>query len=163
MLRRGYSRHGISRAGRGLLVFPFPDIMPGSCVSEIKRIAPRNATNGAVSSGITPIFGFCFIVLARSWQMEELGRVLLYSWRKPLLSSRRASTRQETPPPASFLRAYNSSLISFRTGDACRRIASMPVVVLAFLSADGIERLDPETRQFSDLPAWVDANAHRMR
>jgi len=30
-------------------------------------------------------------------------------------------------------------------------------------SAEGVERLDPKTRQFSDLPQWVDENADRLR
>ncbi|CAM9815405.1 unnamed protein product, partial [Hapterophycus canaliculatus] len=34
---------------------------------------------------------------------------------------------------------------------------------IGHFSAEGVERLDPKTRQFSDLPKWVDDNADRLR
>lgn len=39
------------------------------------------------------------------------------------------------------------------------------VVFFCFVvvSVKGVERLDPETRQFSDLPKWIDDNVSRLR
>ncbi|CAM9357250.1 unnamed protein product [Scytosiphon promiscuus] len=34
---------------------------------------------------------------------------------------------------------------------------------IGHFSAEGVERLDPKTRQFSDLPKWVDENANHLR
>lgn len=36
-------------------------------------------------------------------------------------------------------------------------------VLLLETSAEGVDTLDPKTRQFSDFPAWVDDNADRLR
>eukprot|EP00752_Nemacystus_decipiens_P009767 g8723.t1 len=34
---------------------------------------------------------------------------------------------------------------------------------IGHFSAEGVERLDPKTRQFSELPKWVDENVERLR
>lgn len=39
----------------------------------------------------------------------------------------------------------------------------IPLFSCRQLSAEGVERLDPKTRQFSDLPKWVDDNVDRLR
>ena len=48
------------------------------------------------------------------------------------------------------------------------RIPPPPNLLLARLcsstySAEGVERLDPKTRQFSELPKWVNENVERLR